>query len=51
MNWLRFKIRWWRWFLTEYSVVDVYMLDRDSRDIIFKRWQEREPKSKLDFSE
>lgn len=51
VKWLRFKIRWWRWFL--FGMTPIWKqfdvgLDRDARDIIFRRWIESEPKSNLD---
>jgi hypothetical protein len=44
VNWIRFKIRWWRWFLFGYPAKDLLDLDRQSRDIIYDRWKSMEPK-------
>lgn len=46
MRWLWFKIRWWNWFLFDGWNIQwhSYGMDQDSRDILFLRWLEREPR-------
>ena len=49
MRWLRWKVRWWKWFLFEGPSTRVLYfgmarLDRSSRRILFERWLAQEPK-------
>jgi hypothetical protein len=43
---LRFKLRWWRWFLNppNKTVMDLSGFDHATREILRERWRNREPK-------
>jgi hypothetical protein len=43
---LKFKIRWWRWFLAapNEAKFEFYGYDQTVRDTICERWKSKEPK-------
>lgn len=46
MKSILFRIRWWRWLLTGPTVAEgiIRGWDKQTRDIIFQRWMEKEPR-------
>jgi hypothetical protein len=44
---LKFKIRWWRWFLSmpNDAKLEFQGIDLEQRDILRERWKNSEPKS------
>ena len=43
-RWIRFQIRWWKWFLGGPNVAELMGEDKSSRDIIYRRHDDKEPK-------
>lgn len=43
---LRFRIRWWRWFLGGPNIAELVLAgwDKESRRIIYERHEAKEPK-------
>jgi hypothetical protein len=46
MRWLRFKLRWWRWFLGGPNIATLVLagVDHESRKLIYDRHDAAEPR-------
>jgi hypothetical protein len=47
LTWIRFKLKWWKWFLSGPRVRQPWA-DKQSRDVMFERWLSAEPEPVAD---
>ena len=46
MKRIKFIYRWWKWFMSHPSIAQLIIngVDKDTRTILYQRWDEQEPK-------